>query len=369
MEPGSWRKEKTMKKISFYLIVTVIVSFIVFIFLYWINHQPDIYKTVSYAKTKPERSDTAMENETVRINDYGDFHFNKTNGEMEKVTDDSIQEEMEKRHDMYPLYKEVTDTIRNEDIVSFKVIRDDTEYFYSRHGKGYRVSEDPDDCPDYLSDLLRGHKANDSFRVKVSTDGHGIIYSDGDTECTIRIMKVMRPVRSEISDEWVKTVSRESDTVSEYKEEIKEYLDLKYNGEDPYIMMEEVKDALIENTEWKEKPEEEIEKAKDTLSKNMLVAKPDEQEESWIRDRAEKEVLFYECVKLIAKAKNISCTEEDIQKTKRLLNICNYYSPEHTEGDIILFNYGNTYSIEQVALIDKVMSLVYCNGVEEKSND
>lgn len=237
-----------MKNYRSYIIITVIISFIVFIFLYWINHNSGTNRAISLAKGK-NVDNTVIKNDIVKINDYGNFHFKKADNEMNAVTENSIKEEMETRHNVYPLYEEVTDAIRNEDLVSFNIIRDDTEYDYSRNGIGYRVSEDPDDYPDYVSDLLRGHKVNDIFKVKVKTDSSGIIFSDGDTECTIKIIKVRRPFKSEISDDWVKTVSRESDTVPEYKEEIKEYLNIKYRQEDPYIMMEEVKDALMENAE------------------------------------------------------------------------------------------------------------------------
>ena len=356
------RKEKNMKNYRSYIIITVIISFIVFIFLYWINHNSETNRMISRAKGK-NVDNTVIKNDIVKINDYGNFHFKKADNEMNAVTENSIKEEMETRHNVYPLYEEVTDAIRNEDLVSFNIIRDDTEYDYSRNGIGYRVSEDPDDYPDYVSDLLRGHKVNDIFKVKVKTDSSGIIFSDGDTECTIKIIKVRRPFKSEISDEWVKTVSRESDTVPEYKEEIKEYLNIKYRQEDPYIMMEEVKDALMENAEWIKEPTDEIKNTTEALIKHRFVGNPGQQEKEKIRYKAEKEVLFYECIKLIAKKENISCTEEDIQKTRRVLNVFNYYSPEQSEEDIIFFNYGNSYSIEDTALIDKIVSHVYKKGL------
>lgn len=102
-----------------------------------------------------------------------------------------------------------------------------------------------------------GHDVGETFdiEVKFPADYQSTEMADKVAVFTVTI----KGIYPEINDEWVKTVSDESETVEEFKEELRTNIET-YNQEKVQSTLRtEVMDALLEQVEVKELPEEDVE--------------------------------------------------------------------------------------------------------------
>ena len=120
---------------------------------------------------------------------------------------------------------------------------------------------------DGFEDSVIGHNVGDTYdwEGQFPDDYGNTDYAGKPVVFTITVKEISEQVVPELDDEFVKSVSEESKTVKEYKEEVRKQLeeDAKTNYEDS--LSQEVWQAVLDNTEVKKYPEEDVQEISDSL--------------------------------------------------------------------------------------------------------
>lgn len=118
-----------------------------------------------------------------------------------------------------------------------------------------------------FEDSVIGHNIGDAYdwQGKFPDDYNKEEYAGKDVVFSITVKGISKQSIPELTDEFVKSVSSESKTVKEYKEEVKKRIasDNKKNYEDS--ISQSVWQKVLDNTEIKKYPEKEVKKISDSL--------------------------------------------------------------------------------------------------------
>lgn len=108
-----------------------------------------------------------------------------------------------------------------------------------------------------FEEQIVGHKPGENFdiTVKFADDYQGTEVAGKVADFNITLTQIY----PELTDEWVKKNSEESETVEEYKKEIRGMLEENYEAVAHSSLQSEVLEALLEQVEVKKLPEEDVE--------------------------------------------------------------------------------------------------------------
>lgn len=281
--------------------------------------------------------------------------------------------------------KEVTDrALKEGDVAEF-------EYKGTLDGKvfdeGTLTLGNGETYVDGFVEGIYGHKLNETFEFPVTfPEGYGgeakPELSGADVIFEVKITSIKEGTIPELTDELVKTVSKKSKTVDEYKKEVKEIIQ-KSNDETAQTgLADNAWKAVLENVKVNEYPKDrlkEVVKQLDEQMKKMLeyygtnyedyLAQSGMTEEEFSKNIEEsakeylKQVLAAE---LIAEKEGIKLSDKDYKK------IMKEYAEEYGYANVddMIAQVGET-QIKEMILQDKVKEFVAkeCKQVEPKEED
>ena len=217
-----------------------------------------------------------IENEYVKINRYTGLEVNEITES--KVTDETVDSQMEQIRGNYATYKEITDRpAQKGDRVTIDYSgKVDGVAFDGGTASAQQLELGAGGYIDGFEDGIVGHSAGETFDINTTFPDpyqNNPDFSGKDVQFKVKINKISQP--AELTDEWV---SNNSDvkTVDEYKAEVKATLetsaDMEYNNNKKSNLFE----ALVNKTEISEYPDDLMEAAKEKVEKQFenYYAKP-----------------------------------------------------------------------------------------------
>ena len=121
---------------------------------------------------------------------------------------------------------------------------------------------------------IYGHNLNETFDIDVTfPEGYGGTekpeLSNAEVVFTVTIKSIEERVATELTDEVVKTISKESKTVKEYREEVRKNLEKSNKQSAESTMMNDAWTEIMGNAEVVKYPEDELKKAEEQMDKQM----------------------------------------------------------------------------------------------------
>lgn len=165
--------------------------------------------------------------------------------------------------------KEVTDRpVESGDTVNIDFLgKIDGEAFEGGSAEGYPLTIGSGTFIEGFEDSIIGHKIGETF------DWEGTFPEDypqenlagADVVFTITVNSISVEEVPELTDELVKTLSEDSTTVAEYKEEVKKDLEEQAQTNYDFTLQQNAWQAVLENTEVNEYPQEKVDEMADSL--------------------------------------------------------------------------------------------------------
>ena len=204
---------------------------------------------------------TGLETDEIKISQYKGVEVTEVEKPAE-VTDEEVDAEIQAMLDANATYTEITDrAVENGDTVDIGYVgKVDGKEFEGGSTDSYSLVIGSGTFIEGFEDSVIGHKTGETY------DWHGKFpeeYTEElagkDVVFTITVNKIMVEEKSELNDDFVKTVSETAATVEEYKEEVRTYLEESRQSEYDYTLKAAAWNAVLANTEvlvWPDTVEE-----------------------------------------------------------------------------------------------------------------
>lgn len=235
-----------------------------------------------------------------------------------------------------------------------------------------------------FEEQIAGHSTGDEFDITVQFPDP---YTNPEMSGAVAnfhivLNEIYQMKTPELTDEWVKENSEESETVDEYKKEIRKQLEEENQGTVDTELQDSVMEVFLENVEVKEYPEGAVDEQKQmmtdyytqiayayglefedfllTYMNGMTAEQFDEQ----ATEIAENTVKRNEAVKLLAKKKHLEPSEEEYTKE------IEKYAEEAGAADVDAFieQYGEE-DLKLMVLVEKVEEYLADNCIQVESSD
>lgn len=279
-----------------------------------------------------------LSNEYITIYKYKGVEVDKVEG-LPEITDEAVDTNIQKVIDGFSQITEVDREAKDGDVVVLDYICSvDGKEIEAESVTDYELELGKKGFYDGFQDTVLGHKKGDVFTVQHTYDSaYGnpdVAGKDADIEITVK--SVNEKEVPDLTDDFVQKISQKSETVDEYRKEMKDVLEEK-NEE---VMDAELEDSawkvVMENTEVKEYPEEAVAEEKqafydhyqagadyyglefaDFLKKQYDIT--EDEFEDKITEDAKNNVKEDLAVELISEKEKISLTEEEYKKEEEAL--------------------------------------------------
>lgn len=264
--------------------------------------------------------------EYITISDYGNIEIDEV--EKTEVTDQDVEDRLQANleNNMQEVDAAESGDYVTLDYVGKKgaLVFDSGEDLYLQIGAGGYV--------DGFEDGMLGHKKGDSFQLPIKfPDDYGSEELNGaDVVFDITVTAVER--MPELNDDFVKTVSEKSETVDEYRKEVREDLEKENEETLQTTIGENAWAKLLENNvEVKQYPEDEVESIQSMIRSQYemwasyyqmefadfvetQMGMTEDQFDEQARIVAEETVKEKLAIKLLAKKLKLEPSEEEYQK-------------------------------------------------------
>lgn len=280
-----------------------------------------------------------LSNEYVTVTQYKGLEVPQASGSVEEVTDEQVDQMIEGTLSAYAEREEVSDRAAQEgDIVNIDYTGYlDGEAFDGGSAEGADLELGSGSfigaTDDYagFEEQIEGHNPGEEFDIQVqfpdpynpNPDMSGAVADFHIVLNSIAVENV-----PELTDEWVKENSEDSETVEEYREEVRASLEEEQEAAIDSELASSVQSALLEKIEVKSYPEEEVNKQikqlTDTYAQmaEMYGMEMDEFLETYMqmteddfnaqaKEAAQTSAAFDEAVKLIAKKQHLELSDEE----------------------------------------------------------
>lgn len=283
-----------------------------------------------------------LSNEYVTVTQYKGLEVPQATATVEEVTDEQVDQMIEGTLSTYAERKEVTDRAAQEgDIVNIDYTGYlDGEAFDGGSAEGADLELGSGSfigaTDDYagFEEQIEGHNPGEEFDIQVqfpdpytgNPDMSGAV-----ADFHIVLNSITEENIPELTDEWVKENSEESETVDEYREEIRSALEEEQQENVDSELASSVQSALLEKIEIKGYPEDEVNEQvvqlTDTYSQmaemygmelgEFLEAYMQITEEEFneqVKEAAQTTAAFDEAVKLIADKQHLEPSDEEYEE-------------------------------------------------------
>ena len=194
----------------------------------------------------------------------------------EEVTDEDVENTINATLQSNATMKEITDrAVESGDTATIDFVgKMDGEEFDGGSSTDYPLEIGSGQFIDGFEDSVIGHEIGETYdwNGKFPDDYGNTDLAGKDVVFTITVKSIAQTEVPELTDDFVKQVSEESANVKEYKEEVKKQLeeDNEQNYEDS--LTQEAWDKVLENTEVKKYPEDEVKEFCDSLIEQYKTA-------------------------------------------------------------------------------------------------
>lgn len=207
-------------------------------------------------------------NDYVTVGGYKEVEIEDI--EEPEVTDEDVEQYIQSVRSQYATQPEIKDrgVIAGDTANIDFVGKIDGEEFDGGSYDGYDLQIGSGSFIDGFEDSIVGHKPGETFdwEGKFPDDYHNSDYAGKDVTFTITVNYIAgESVLPELNDEFVKKVSEESETVDEYKEEIKKQLTDSQTTDYDSQLQDAAWEAVLEKCEVKKYPEGSVEKYEDQI--------------------------------------------------------------------------------------------------------
>lgn len=283
-----------------------------------------------------------LSNEYVTVTQYKGLEVPQASSSLEEVTDEQVDQMIQSTLSAYAEQEEVTDRAAQEgDIVNIDYtgyIDGETFDGGSAEGASLELGSGTyigatDDYAGF-EEQIEGHSTGDEFDIRVqfpdpytmNTDMSGAVADFHIVLNSIAVENV-----PELTDEWVKENSEKSETVEEYREEVRDSLVEEQEASVKSELSSSVKSALLEKIEVKSYPEDKVDKQIELLTNTykqmaeMYGMELDEFLETYmqmteeefneqVKEAAQTSVAFDEAIGLIAKKQHLELSDEEYEE-------------------------------------------------------
>lgn len=201
-----------------------------------------------------------ISNDYVTISQYKGVEVEKV--EIPEATAEEVDAEIQSKLEGNAEYKDITDRpaqLGDEVTIDYVGTKDGVAFdggtandYYLELGSGTFIEG--------FEDGIVGHSIGETFELNLTfPENYGSAELAGqEVVFTVTLDAITEIKVPELTDEWVQTVSEESKTVDEYKEEIKASLKAFYEENASSTIMSRAWDAVMENTTVNSYPTEEL---------------------------------------------------------------------------------------------------------------
>lgn len=330
-----------------------------------------------------------ISNDYVTISQYKGVEVEKAADTT--VSDEDVESQIESMRQSQATTTEITDRAAQDgDIVTIDYEgKKDGVAFDGGTASDQQLKLGSDSFIDGFEDGVIGHNIGETFDLNLtfpedyqSTDlaGQAVVF-------TVTLKGISISEVPELNDEFVKTVSEKSETVEEYKKEIKETLEQNNEETAKSTLMESAWSVVMENTTVTKYPKEELQEMITMIKDQYTVMagyyglefeefltqymNMDEETFNSQATQAAKEQMKQNlAVDLIAEKAKIDVSEKTLEKKYEVY--AENYGYESVDQMIeALKEAGNEESLEQMAKTEIVQEWVVdnCKQVEKKSDD
>lgn len=290
----------------------------------------------------------------------------------EEVTDEDVENTINATLQSNATIKEITDrAVESGDTATIDFVgKMDGEEFDGGSSTDYPLEIGSGQFIDGFKDSVIGHEIGETYDWNGKfPDNYGNTDLAGkDVVFTITVKSISQTEVPELTDDFVKQVSEESTNVKEYKEEVKNQLeeDNEQNYEDS--LTQEAWDKVLENTEVKKYPEDEVKEFCDSLIEQYKTAAEyyGQEYEDFIETQMGTTVEdFEQQVEDVAKEniKQKMATEAIADKEKIKLDDETYEKELKELAD--LYGYTDVDSLKEAASEEDLKDIVLNNLVKE----
>lgn len=290
----------------------------------------------------------------------------------EEVTDEDVENTINATLQSNATIKEITDrAVESGDTATIDFVgKMDGEEFDGGSSTDYPLEIGSGQFIEGFEDSVIGHEIGETYDWNGKfPDNYGNTDLAGkDVVFTITVKSISQTEVPELTDDFVKQVSEESTNVKEYKEEVKNQLeeDNEQNYEDS--LTQEAWDKVLENTEVKKYPEDEVKEFCDSLIEQYKTAAEyyGQEYEDFIETQMGTTVEdFEQQVEDVAKEniKQKMATEAIADKEKIKLDDETYEKELKELAD--LYGYTDVDSLKEAASEEDLKDIVLNNLVKE----
>lgn len=183
-----------------------------------------------------------------------------------------------------------------------------------------------------FEDQIVGHNVGEEFDITVQfPENYSPDMAGKVADFHITLNEIYVEDIPELTDEWVLANSEGAETVDEYREEIRGQIEESVDRQTESEMTEAVWDALMENVEVKEYPEDAVQQQVDQVKEQYVqIAElygttledlietqfmmTEEDFNELLKESAQESAVFDEAVKLIAKKEKLDLSDEEYEE-------------------------------------------------------
>lgn len=309
---------------------------------------------VSVALTGCQAS-KGLETDDLKIKQYKNVEVDAVE-KAEKVTDQDIEDYINSSLESSADSAEVTDrAVKSGDTATIDFVgKMNGEAFEGGSSTDYPLKIGSGSFIPGFEDSIVGHAIGETFdwNGKFPDDYNNAELAGKDVVFTITVKKIEESVVPELTDEYVQKVSEESDTVDEYKKEVKKTLEKQNKETYEQTLTGNVWKAVVDNTEVKSYPEDEVDKIYEglveqyktiasyngadyeTMIEQQMQTTVEEFEKK-LRDSAKENVKQTMITKAIAEKEKIKVDDKSYKKQlQELAEMYGYESAEQIEEEV-----------------------------------
>lgn len=274
-----------------------------------------------------------LETDEIKITQYKEVEVDQVEKPAE-VTDDDVENYIQNMLQTNADTREITDrAVQSGDTATIDFVgKVDGEEFDGGSAEGYPLEIGSGAFIPGFEDSIIGHKTGETFdwNGQFPEDYGNADYAGKDVVFTITVNHISENVVPELNDKFVKSVSEESKTVEEYREEVKKLLAEQAEENYKSQLNSAVWQKVLENTEVSKYPDGEVEELIDSATKQYKsaaeymgmefedyleqIGTTAEEFEKQIEDMARENVKQTMALKAIAKKEKLELSDEEYEK-------------------------------------------------------
>ncbi|SHK20414.1 trigger factor [Hespellia stercorisuis] len=330
-----------------------------------------------------------LSNDNVTISQYKGLEVEKVSAT--EVTDDMVESQISSNLQGKATTEEITDrAVESGDtaVIDYTGKIDGTEFdggsakdYSLLIGSGSFIGANGDSKG--FEEQIIGHNIGETFDITVQfpDDYTNTDYAGKKAVFTITIKSISISTAPELTDKWVKENSEESKTVAEYKKEVKKELEKNYEDSTKESLKSEVIDALLEKTEVKKYPEDDVKSQVDEMTDyyksmaesygmeytdflNQYLGMTEDDFTTQVKTAAQDTVKKNLACQLIADKKKLNLSDKEYKAEYKTL--AENYGYESTDD---LIDQVGEDTLKQIVLQDKVADYLVESCVQVEATE